>query len=260
MSDPPLIFIAYFGPDRPRAVALHTRLRAEGFHPWCDAVDLIPGDLWDEVIPGRLRAATLILVLISDNPHDGWYARAEIADAIRRVRRSDDRWVIPVVLDGASAEKMPYGLGIAAHVDVHRGDFTGVVDAVRRRLELAGHPVTRPVVTPTPSAPSPDHRGRPVDGAPPIDVNAIVDAAVQRPLDRDLLLSWLPRTVSGLLPVKSTPIEQITSDVTRLVQFGRLDDGEWAIAIWLRQAVRLAGPFVEARVYRDALRALDKRG
>lgn len=251
MSASPLIFIAYFGPDKPRAVALHGALAARGLRPWCDAVDLLPGDLWDEVIPARLRAAGVILVLVSKTEHDGWYAKEEIADGIASARRDPRKRVVPVLLKGATSEDAPYGLKRVAGIDVAGDDYGPVVDGVVRMLQATGAKVPTANDPPPPSHPQPS-----LSRAPRVDHQAIVDAVIRRRLDRDLLLSWLPDSVRARLPRQRSDFEQMTSDVGELIRIGRLDDGQWAIAVWLRQAERLAGPFAEARVFRDALAKL----
>lgn len=251
MSDKPLIFIAYFGPDRGAAVSLHGALAARGHRPWCDAVDLLPGDLWDELIPARLKEATIILVLVSTTAHDGWYARAEVAEAIDRARADRNRRVIPVMLEGATKEDVPYGLRRVSHIDAKRHDFTAVVDGMDRLLARLSD-------APTPSADRPS-QGPITAGhgnAPHLDLHGLVQATIRRRLDRDLLLSWLPDDLRAMMPTHRTYFEQITSDLEFLQRAGKLSDGQYALEVWLRQAERLAGPFAEARVYRAALQAL----
>lgn len=254
MSDKPLIFIAYFGPDRGAAVSLHGALAAGGHRPWCDAIDLLPGDLWDEVIPARLKEATIILVLVSTTGHDSWYARSEVAEAIDRARADRSRRVIPVMLDGATKEDVPYGLRRVSHIDASRNDFTAVVDGIDRLLgRLSGDDGPRPTA-PTKGAGKDVTAGH--GGPPTIDLPGLVQATIRRRLDRDLLLSWLPDDLRAMMPTHRTYFEQITSDLAFLHKAGKLSDGQWALEVWLRQAERLAGPFAEARIYRGALQAL----
>lgn len=252
MRDEPQIFITYFGPDKARAIALHRALAAAKHRPWCDAVDLLPGDRWDEVIPEALRASEIILVLVSEHGHDGWYARSEVADAIDQARKDRRRRVIPVRFDGVDHDRTPYGLRRVAGIEVHDDDFRPVLDGIGRivaHLRGVPPPSVEPPPASRPEAPGSRPRG--------IDRAAIVDAAIQRHLDRDLLLSWLPRDISARLPQKRSYFEQIDSDLAELIRIGRLPEGDWALAVWLRQAERLAGPFAEARVFRAALEALD---
>lgn len=124
------VFVAYFGPARDQAVALHGALEARGLRAWCDAAELVPGDAWDRVIPAALEQARVVLILVPPSSgHDGYYARTEIVMAIARVRDRTAR-LIPILLDGADEERLPYGLrGISP---LRLGDLGDAADAIHR--------------------------------------------------------------------------------------------------------------------------------
>jgi len=42
-------------------------LKAEGFEPWMDKKDLIPGQNWQREIPLALKASALVLIFLSRN-------------------------------------------------------------------------------------------------------------------------------------------------------------------------------------------------
>ena len=44
---------------------VYARLKAEGFEPWLDEKDLIPGQLWEKEIPKALNASALVLIFFS---------------------------------------------------------------------------------------------------------------------------------------------------------------------------------------------------
>lgn len=121
------VFIAYAGVDRSWAVEVHQQLSAAGFLAWCDAVDLVPGDHWDETIPAVMARASAILVLVSDHwpevgdAGSGWYGPEEVALAIDFARRGGRRPRIIPVLRNAGADRVPYGLRRIAPVLVDRG-------------------------------------------------------------------------------------------------------------------------------------------
>jgi len=73
--------------------------------------DLLPGSLWDEAIPAAQKQSRVTAVLISGNLPKAYYAREEIVSAIQ-LFRADERvhQVVPIFLDGAVPEEMPYGL------------------------------------------------------------------------------------------------------------------------------------------------------
>ena len=45
------VFICHASSDKPAARELYQRLKAEGFAPWLDEEDLLPGQNWKRVIP-----------------------------------------------------------------------------------------------------------------------------------------------------------------------------------------------------------------
>lgn len=152
------LFICYAGPDKAIAMALHHALADAGLTPWCDAIDLLPGQDWDEVIPAALKASRAVLVLVSKRwpivgeRGEGHYGPDELAIAIEHARRPDTALsLVPVRLDGAETARVPYGLRRKSHIESSSDDFDPIVDGMRR---LLGQP----------SAPTPPPRRRGPDG------------------------------------------------------------------------------------------------
>ncbi len=150
MADPAPIFICYAGPDRDVAIALHRALRSAGANPLCDAVDLDPGDRWDEAIPAALRRAAIIAVLVTDRwpplgeAGPGHYNSDEVALAIRFARRRERAVrVVPVVLDGADRERVPYGLNRIKEIETRSTELEPVATMLRRLA--AGERAIRPL-------------------------------------------------------------------------------------------------------------------
>ncbi len=151
MSAPPLIFICYAGPDRPIAIRVHRALDARGMRPWCDAVDLAPGERWDEAIPRALKQAAAVLVLVTDrwpvvgDEGAGWYGPDEVAVAIDHARRVDPRMaIVPARLDGAGPERLPYGLRRLVEIEAAATDPAPIVAGLTRAL--ARRALTDPAV------------------------------------------------------------------------------------------------------------------
>ena len=44
------IFLCHINEDKPLVREVYQRLKSEGFEPWLDEVDLLPGQLWDREI------------------------------------------------------------------------------------------------------------------------------------------------------------------------------------------------------------------
>jgi formylglycine-generating enzyme required for sulfatase activity len=59
------IFLAHAREDKLRVRALYDDLKARGFDPWLDAVDLMPGQIWKSEIPKAIRQAEIFLACLS---------------------------------------------------------------------------------------------------------------------------------------------------------------------------------------------------
>ena len=241
-------YLIYADADLSRAEALYTALAEAGHETFTRDLHLLPGDVVGEELTVRLEEAGLVLVVVSPADSD-WYARDQIVHAIERAAAGHAR-VVPIVYDGVERGRLPFGLKRLHPIRVNGGDLTPVVDGLARLLDPdAKRAVSRQTRPEKPSAPVSAET-----------VQALLDATIRRRLDRDLLLSWLPDRIRARLSRKDNDYDQCHADLIGLIRAGRLDDGQWAIAVWLRQAERMAGPFAEARVYRAALDALSARG
>ena len=61
------IFLCHANEDKPQVREVYQRLKAEGFEPWLDEEDLLPGQLWDQEIRRALRESDFILIFFSRN-------------------------------------------------------------------------------------------------------------------------------------------------------------------------------------------------
>jgi len=59
------IFLCHASEDKSRVRDVYSRLKAEGFAPWLDEVDLLPGQLWDQEIRRALKNSDFILIFFS---------------------------------------------------------------------------------------------------------------------------------------------------------------------------------------------------
>jgi hypothetical protein len=89
-------------------------------------------------------------------------------------------------------------------------------------------------------------------------IQEIYKAALAARLNRDALIAGLPDTFTAGLVRVDQGGAQIVTDLLRLNQVLRLDDGTVPLREWLETAEMLAGPIPEAAVFRDALRQLDE--
>ncbi len=61
------IFLCHASEDNNIVQEIYRRLQAEGFQPWLDKENLLPGQLWQQEIPKALKASDFILIFFSQN-------------------------------------------------------------------------------------------------------------------------------------------------------------------------------------------------
>jgi hypothetical protein len=96
------IFLAHASEDKPQVRQLYDALKAQGFAPWLDEVDLIPGQVWREEIPKAIRRADLFLACLSSrSAGKQGYVQSEFRTALTTFgeRPPGSIWLIPVKLD-----------------------------------------------------------------------------------------------------------------------------------------------------------------
>ncbi len=162
-------FISHIAADRSVAIRLHAALSEAGVVPWCAACDLTPGERWDRAIPAALQMARVVLVLVSPAwpvhgaALDGWYGPEEVALAIDCARERGPRTlVVPVRLDGAGVERLPYGLRRLVEIEAGRHALAPIVRGAQRALATIRER-ERPLPRPTLDATLTDPTQRPED-------------------------------------------------------------------------------------------------
>lgn len=106
------LFIAYASPDRPHADRLYSMLSTR-YRVFLDHRCLLPGDEWGAAIAAAQRDALITVILVSTKSEGAYYQRDEVAAAIDLARRNPDTHrVVPVYLEPAVADVVPYGLRI----------------------------------------------------------------------------------------------------------------------------------------------------
>lgn len=77
---------------------------------------------------------------------------------------------------------------------------------------------------------------------------------------RDALFAGVNRSFAASLPLTPSPGAQVLIDLHQMNKVDRLLDGQQPLAIWLRNAVTLAGALPEAAVFAEALKRLRRTG
>lgn len=101
LSEPLSVFLSYAREDRDRVVALYQRLEQEGFRPWMDEMDLLPGETWRLAIRKVIREADVFLVLLSQHSSKRGFIQKEIRMGIEtwEERPEGDIFLIPALLE-----------------------------------------------------------------------------------------------------------------------------------------------------------------
>ncbi|WP_013325751.1 toll/interleukin-1 receptor domain-containing protein [Gloeothece verrucosa] len=59
------IFLAHASEDKPQVLELYNKLQDEGYKPWIDKEDLLPGQSWPEEIPKAIRNSDIFIACLS---------------------------------------------------------------------------------------------------------------------------------------------------------------------------------------------------
>lgn len=105
----PRVFIAYVSEDAACVRRLYDGLVAEGFNPWMDARNLLPGQNWPRAIENAIETSDFFVPCFSTKSVDkrgGFQAEVRYAlDCARRVPL-DDIFVAPVRLDACRVPRI----------------------------------------------------------------------------------------------------------------------------------------------------------
>lgn len=135
------VFIAHSSKDKPHARAFKQALLDARLRPFIDE-DMLPGDLWDDVIPAAQKASRVTAVLVSDNLMQAYYAREETVVGIKLSRAEEQiHRVVPIFLDGDVPDEMPYGLNRAVGMSLAiAGGWSKVVRRIQHLLAALDDP------------------------------------------------------------------------------------------------------------------------
>lgn len=131
------IFLCHSSGDKPDVRMLRMMLLAEGFDPWLDEEEILPGQDWDLEIRRAIRASDLILVCLSkDSVTKTGYVQKEIRLALDEADHQPEGavYVIPARLENC---EVPERLRRWQWVDLFTDDGYGKLNrSLRRRAGL----------------------------------------------------------------------------------------------------------------------------
>jgi len=130
------VFLCHSSGDKTAVRSLYRKLETEGFDPWLDEEDLIPGEEWQKVIPKAVRRSDVVLVCLSaQSIMKSGYVQKEISYALDVAEEQPEGtiFIIPLRLELC---EVPDRLSRWHWVDLYSEDgYEKLTRALRRRLE-----------------------------------------------------------------------------------------------------------------------------
>ncbi|MHC4071069.1 MAG: toll/interleukin-1 receptor domain-containing protein, partial [Planctomycetota bacterium] len=96
------VFLCHAHEDQAVVMSVHQRLLDEGFCPWVDKVDLLPGQAWQQEIKKSLTAADVVIVFLSHmSVAKRGYVQREFKLSLETLKEIPEGqiYVIPVKVD-----------------------------------------------------------------------------------------------------------------------------------------------------------------
>ncbi|WP_250565810.1 TIR domain-containing protein, partial [Adonisia turfae] len=113
------IFLAHASEDKNAVIDLYNRLKAKGFKPWLDKVDLLPGQSWRAEIPKAIKKSDVFIACLSkESVAKEGYIQREFRMALQRMGDMPPGkiYLIPVRLDDCQVPELrqeEYGINLA---------------------------------------------------------------------------------------------------------------------------------------------------
>jgi len=101
-TSPLRIFLCHSSGDKPEVRKLYQRLSGEGFDPWLDEEDLLPGQNWKLEIAKAVQTSDVVIVCLSHKAIDkAGYVHKEIKDALDEAEKQPEGtiYLIPLKLE-----------------------------------------------------------------------------------------------------------------------------------------------------------------
>jgi hypothetical protein len=152
------VFLCHTSGDKPAVRELYQRLRADGFEPWLDEEDLLPGQDWQHEIPRAVRQSNVVIVCLSKGSiSKAGYVQKEIKIALDVSDEQPENtiFIIPLKLEECN---VPDRLSRWQSVNLFSPNgYERLVLALRKRAADLNMPVaptlsSKPVPLPKPEA------------------------------------------------------------------------------------------------------------
>jgi hypothetical protein len=129
------VFLCHARENKSEVRELYERLQNDGFQPWLDEEDLLPGQDWQKEIPKAVRASDVVIVCLSDAFSKAGYRQKEVALAldVAEEQPEDTIFVVPLKLKECA---VPARLSRWQWVDLFKADgYAKLMRSLRQRAE-----------------------------------------------------------------------------------------------------------------------------
>jgi hypothetical protein len=145
-NSPLRVFMCHSSQDKLAVMTLRKRLMDEGFAPWVDSVDLVPGQDWEREIRAAVRGSDVVLVCLSEDlVSKAGFRHREIRFALDVASEQPEGaiFIIPVKLESC---EVPERLRMWHWVELYsQGGEEKLVRALRaREASVYGRPASLP--------------------------------------------------------------------------------------------------------------------
>jgi tetratricopeptide (TPR) repeat protein len=129
------VFLCHASEDKHLVHKIYNKLKADGFEPWLDKEDLLPGQLWKEEIPRVIHSAACMLVFLSATSIEKrGYVQKEFRLALETLDEIPEGqiFLIPVRIDDC---KIPNRFAGIHYCDLFEEDgYERIVKALRKSI------------------------------------------------------------------------------------------------------------------------------
>ncbi|NTU84330.1 MAG: SUMF1/EgtB/PvdO family nonheme iron enzyme [Chloroflexales bacterium] len=166
LTRPLRVFLCHASGDKPAVRKLYQRLRADGFAPWLDQEEIIPGQEWQREIPRAVHTADVVVVCLSPTAiTKAGYVQQEISFALDIAQQQPEGAIFLIPLRLAECD-VPERLSRWQWVDYF--DAHGY-DRLVRALRIRAKQLALGAKVPEAEASEPDTPPAPVLGKPTLN-------------------------------------------------------------------------------------------
>jgi CheY-like chemotaxis protein len=136
------VFLCHAKEDKPVVRYLYDVLQSEGFAPWLDEKDLLPGENWDQAIQSTIRSVDAVVVCLSSAAvSKTGYVQKEISFALDVLAEKPEGsvFLVPLLIDECAIPQKLRHLHAATITD--KEGLAKVIRALRTRQSTIGFPL-----------------------------------------------------------------------------------------------------------------------